>query len=419
VISGAALFLQARFRLSDLALGWAAGSLLAGCIGGALVSGRLADLAGRKPMMKAVAILFALSSLAASLAPGFAVFIVARLAGGLAVGAASILSPLYLAEISPASLRGRLTALSQTFIVFGILLTTLATFLLRNAGEDNWRWMFGGGALPAALYLALLFLIPESPRWLCRAGRENEALEVLQKIAADDAARLEMASIKDSLKEAKGRMTDLFAPALRKALITGIILAVLVQFCGINILFSYTPIILKKAGWAIDVALFQNFIIGAINVAFTFLGLLAIDRIGRKRLYMIGSAGVTFALGFLSVAFFTDNVRGLSALLAIVFAVMFFAACIGPVFWVLQSEIFPNKVRGTAMSISIFVNWVANFTIVLLFPWFLSDWGGGPSFAFVALMSLLMGIFAWKAVPETKGKSLEDIEKYWTREAKA
>jgi SP family arabinose:H+ symporter-like MFS transporter len=417
VISGAAPFLQVKFRLSDIALGWAASSLLAGCIGGALVSGRLADLAGRKQLMKAVAVLFSLSSLAAALAPGFPVFIIARIAGGLAVGAASILSPLYLAEISPAALRGRLAALSQTFIVFGILLTTLATFLLRNAGEDNWRWMFGAGALPAALYLALLFLIPESPRWLCRAGRENEAFEVLQRTAGDDAARIEIANIKDSLKEAKGKLADLFAPGLRRVLITGIILAILVQFCGINILFSYTPIILKKAGWAIDVALFQNFVIGAINVVFTFVGLLAIDRVGRKRLYMIGSAGITLALSFLSAAFFTNNIQGLSALLAIVVAVVFFAACIGPVFWVLQSEIFPNRVRGTAMSISIFVNWVANFTIVLLFPWFLNDWGGGPSFAFVALMSFVMWIFAWKGVPETKGKSLEDIEKSWARKS--
>jgi SP family arabinose:H+ symporter-like MFS transporter len=210
-------------------------------------------------------------------------------------------------------------------------------------------------------------------------------------------------------------MADLLEPGLRKVMSTGIILSVLVQFCGINILFSYTPIILRQAGWGIDAALFQNFVIGAINVVFTLVGLLAIDRLGRKRLYMIGSAGLTIALSFLSAAFFTDNVRGLPALLAIIAAVAFFAACIGPVFWVLQSEIFPNRVRGTAMSVSIFVNWVANFIVILLFPRFLSGWGGGPSFALVALMSLLMWVFAWKGVPETKGKSLEEIEQYWIK----
>jgi SP family arabinose:H+ symporter-like MFS transporter len=416
VIAGAGPFLQARFRLSDLTLGWAASSLLAGCVWGALVSGRLADVAGRRRLMKAVAVLYAFSSLAAALAPGFPAFIMARIAAGLAVGAASILSPLYLAEISPSAIRGRLAALSQAFIVFGVLLTTIMTYLLRNAGEANWRWMFGAGALPAIFYLALLFVIPESPRWLCRAGREGEALDVLKKTTGDDgAARTEMACIQDSLRAGRGRMADLLEPSLRKVLVTGIILAVLVQFCGINILFSYTPIMLKKAGWGIDAALFQNFVIGAINVAFTFVGLLAIDRLGRKRLYMIGSAGLTIALSFLSAAFFTDNVRGLPALLAIIAAVAFFAACIGPVFWVLQSEIFPNRVRGAAMSVSIFVNWVANFIVILLFPRFLSGWGGGPSFAFVALMSLLMWVFAWKGVPETKGKSLEEIEQYWIR----
>jgi SP family arabinose:H+ symporter-like MFS transporter len=418
VISGAAPFVQSHFHLSEIALGWGASSLLAGCVFGALLSGRTADLMGRKKMMMAVACLYALASVLSAFASTFGLFVSARIAGGLAVGAASILSPLYLAEISPPDLRGRLATLNQTLIVFGILLTTFATYLLRNAGDVNWRWMFAVGALPAAVYLVLLFQIPESPRWLCQAGRDDQAFSVLLKTVDEEPARTALAAMKEGRTAVKAKISELFRPGLRKPLITGIILAVLVQFCGVNILFSYTPIILKKAGWTIDVALFQNFIIGAVNVVFTFVGVLAIDRAGRKRLYIIGSAGMTAALAFLSVAFYADIVRGFPALLAIIGTVAFFAACIGPVYWVLQSEIFPNRVRGTAMSVSIFVNWLANFLIVFLFPWLLKDLGGGLSFAFVALMSFLMLVFAWKGVPETKGKSLEEIEKSWSAERK-
>ena len=380
---------------------------------GALVAGRLADVHGRRKVLLWVAVLFAVTSAATGLAPTFTTFVIARFAGGLAVGTASLLSPMYVAEVSPAKLRGRLGTLYQLSIVTGILVSFCINYLLRDAGPDNWRYMFMSGVLPSILFLALLLRAPETPRFLFKVGRQREAFAILERIGGREEAEFELREIQASFQAKGGTWTELLRPGIRRAVLVGFCLAILVHFSGINTIIDYAPSILRSAGWNIDTALFSTFVIGFTNFAFTIVSFWTIDRYGRRPLYIVGSLGMAVTLLSLMTVVITGQFRGFVVLLLILGYIIFFCSCIGPVFWTLVAEIFPNRIRGTAMTVPVLTQWVANAMVVLLFPYAFNRLGKDVTFGILAATSLLQAVFTWFFVPETKGKSLEEIEGFW------
>jgi SP family arabinose:H+ symporter-like MFS transporter len=413
IITGAGPFLIHHFKLDDLSLGWAFSSLLFGCIVGSVIAGRLTDLAGRRKILLGVALLFAATTVATGLAPTFRLFILARFLGGLAVGGASIVSPMYVAEVSPAVLRGRLCAFYQLSITLGILVSYCINYLLRDVGPWNWRWMFISGAVPSVVFVALLLRAPETPRYLCKSGRRDEALALLSRITGEAQAGIEIAEIQASLAEPKASWRHLAQPGLRRALAVGFVLAVLVHFSGINTFIDYAPIIFQSAGWKMDAALFSTFVIGLTNFLFTLVSFWVIDRHGRRPLYIVGSLGMTAVLALMVGICAFDRFAGPVVLGLIMAFVAFFAACIGPVFWTLVPEILPNRVRGTAMIVPVLTQWAANAAAVLFFPVAFNQVGKAPTFAFLGLMALTQALFTWRFVPETRNKTLEEIEEQW------
>ena len=413
IITGAGPFLTRHFNLNDLSLGWAFSSLLFGCVLGALLAGRYTDRFGRRRLMLWVALLFALTSIGTALAPTFTVFIVARLLGGIAVGAVSVLSPIYVSEVSPARIRGRLGALYQMSIVCGVLVSYAVNFMLRNTGDSNWRWMFLTGVLPSLGFFGMLLFAPETPRYLVRIGRDKEALRILERIGGEHSARLEMPEIKASLTEGNQDWRELLKPGIRRAVMVGFALAILIHVSGVNTVIDYAPKILNSAGWTIDGALFSTVILGLVNFVFTLLSFAMIDRFGRKPLYIVGSIGMGAALLGLIAAILGGAFHGMLVLVLVLVYLSFFASCIGPVFWTLLPEIFPNRIRGTAITVPVFTQWVTNAVVVLFFPMAFSQVGKVATFGFLAAMCLLQTLFAWLFLPETKGKSLEEIEHFW------
>jgi MFS transporter, SP family, arabinose:H+ symporter len=415
IITGAGPFLTEHFNLNDLSLGWAFSSLLFGCALGSTVAGRLTDFYGRKKILLVVAALFAITSVGTGAAPTFALFIAARFIGGLAVGGASILSPLYVAEVSPPSLRGRMGTLYQMSIVIGILISYALNYLLRDVGPDNWRWMFLTGVIPSILFFAMLLSVPETPRYLFMAGREQQAFTILERIAGRESAEFEASEIRASLLNKRKAWRDLLRPGIRRAVLVGFCLAILVQVSGVNTIIDYAPAILKSAGWKIDAALFSTLIIGLTNFVFTFVSFWAIDRYGRKPLYIIGSLGMTTALVVLMWAAWMGRFQSAMVLVYILVYLAFFSSCIGPVFWTLVAEIFPNDLRGTAMVVPVLTQWIANAAVVLFFPLAFNQAGKAITFGFLATLALAQAVFTWFFVPETKNKPLEEIEEYWER----
>ncbi len=413
IISGAVPFIQPYFGWNELQLGWGVSSLLVGAIIGAFSSGVLTDRFGRKKILIIVALFFAVSCSATAFASSSAVFIAARLFGGLAVGAASVLSPMYVAEVAPPENRGTLVSIYQLTIVLGILCSYTINYWLRDF-DNNWRWMFATGIIPSVLFFVGLFFIPESPRWLYKAGRKEDSLNVLTKIGGEELAKAEIVEIAESLKGYSDSVSlaELFKPSTRKVLFTGFILAILVQVSGINTIVDYAPKILLSAGVEIKNALLNTSLIGLINFIFTFIAISLIDKAGRRLLYLIGSAGMVVTLLLLAGSFFW-KMEGIFTLICIMLFIAFFASCIGPVFWTLVSEMFPNRIRGKAVAFASFTQWIFNFLVVLLFPHFLASLGGAKTFLFLALMSLVQWLFTYFYVPETKGKSLEEIEHLW------
>jgi SP family arabinose:H+ symporter-like MFS transporter len=413
IISGAVPFIQPYFGWNELQLGWGVSSLLVGAIIGAFGSGVLTDRFGRKKILIIVALFFAVSCTATAFASTSAVFIAARLFGGLAVGAASVLSPMYVAEVAPPQNRGTLVSIYQLTIVLGILCSYTINYWLRDF-DNNWRWMFATGIVPSVLFFIGLFFIPESPRWLYKAGRKEDSLNVLARIGGEELARAEIMEIAESLKGDSDSVSlrELFKPSSRKVLFAGFILAILVQISGINTIVDYAPKILLSAGVEIKNALLNTSLIGLINFIFTFIAISLIDKVGRRLLYLIGSAGMVITLLLLAGSFFW-KMEGIFTLICIMLFIAFFASCIGPVFWTLVSEMFPNRIRGKAVAFASFTQWIFNFLVVLLFPHFLASLGGAKTFLFLALMSLVQWLFTYFYVPETKGKSLEEIEHLW------
>ena len=413
IITGAGPYLRMHFGLNDLSLGWAFSSLLFGCVLGSLFTGRLADRWGRRPTLLGAAGLFAVTSVLTGAAQTFAFFIAARLLGGLAVGAVSILSPLYIAEIAPPRNRGKLGALYQMAIVTGILLSYLTNYWLRNAGPNNWRWMFLTGIVPAVMFFGLLWWAPETPRYLIMVGRASEARRVLERIVGPDLAPLELEMMRASFFHSKQGWNALLRPGVRRAVTVGFFLAILVHVSGVNTVIDYAPSIFQSAGWKIDAALFATFMVGVTNFVFTLASFWMIDRWGRKPLYVLGSLVMGMMLLGLTLISALNAFHGAMVPILIMTYLAFFACCIGPVFWTLVPEIFPNAVRGTAMTVPVLTQWVTNAVVVLTFPFAFHQIGKTLTFGFLMAMAFLQAVFTLFFVPETKNKSLEEIEEFW------
>jgi sugar porter (SP) family MFS transporter len=413
IITGAGPFITREFALSDIGLGWAFSSLLFGCVLGCFIAGRLTDRYGRKRLLVIVALLFAVTSIATALATNFALFVTARFLGGLAVGGVSLLSPMYVAEVSPPSIRGRMGTMYQMSIIIGIIASYGINYLLRNTGANNWRRMFLTGVAPSAVFLLLIALAPETPRFLAMAGKLREAFVLLERIGGTASAQAQISEITAAMHQDPATWRGLLRPGVRRALIVSACLAVLIHVSGINTIIDYAPAIFQSAGWKMDGALASTFIVGVTEFLFTLVSFWVIDRYGRKPLYLVGSLGMALSLLALVIIVLAGRFQGTIVLTFILTYLAFFAACIGPVFWTLMPEIFPNDVRGTAMTVPVLIQWIANAIVVLLFPYAFHVIGKAFTFGFLALMALGQGIFTWLYVPETRNKRLEEIELYW------
>ena len=420
VISGAIGFLETKFSLDVNQKGFAVSSAIFGCILGVAVSGNLADKVGRKNSLLLTALLFLISAIASAIANSYIFFVVARIIGGIGVGAASMLSPLYISEISPANKRGTLVTLYQLAIVLGINIVFFFNYKVAQYSTEawnvdfGWRYMVGSEVVPAMLFFIALLIVPESPRWLLKKGREEEALNVLTKVNAEEQAKKVLQDIDLALKKEKGTFKELFEPGLRMAMLIGIILALFSQITGINAIMYYAPEILKSAGFGVDSALMQTVIIGVVNTIFTFVAIKYIDDLGRRTLLLWGASGMAlclFGIGLLYQLAFTD---GPWLLILILGFVGCFAMSLGPIPWVIISEIFPTKMRGTAMSLAIVVLWVG-VVIISQFTPVLLKMGESITFWIFMINAILFLIFTVRFIPETKGKTLEEIEQYWKK----
>jgi sugar porter (SP) family MFS transporter len=441
VIGGAKPFFERYFELNNPALvGWANSCALVGCFIGTLMAGMLTDKFGRKRLLIFSALLFAVTSIGNALAHKFSIFIAWRILGGVAIGLASNLSPMYIAEIAPAQMRGRLVSINQLTIVIGILAaqmlnwwlvrnlnTEIVTALgpdaasaakdafIRNSwfGQTGWRWMFGLTALPSALFFIGMFLVPESPRWLTQRGKHDEARSILVKIGGEEYAQDAGHEIKSTLPGTNVERVgfrDLLAPKLRKMLVLGVVLAVFQQWCGINVIFNYAEEIFRAAGYDISDVLKNIAWTGSVNLVFTFVALGTVDRGGRRPLMLIGAAGLAaiyLALGFC----YRAHVTGLPMLLLVLAAIGCYAMSLAPVTWVVISEIFPNRIRGAAMSIAVSSLWIACFILTYTFPMLNAKLGPAGTFWLYAAICVAGCIFIFVRLPETKGKSLEQIER--------
>ncbi|HTL56078.1 MAG TPA: sugar porter family MFS transporter [Candidatus Limnocylindrales bacterium] len=429
VIGGAKPFFQRYFQLaSEAQIGWANSCALIGCLIGALVAGALSDHFGRKRLLIASALLFAVTSVGNALAPTFTIFVGWRILGGVAIGLASNLSPLYIAEIAPAQMRGKLVAINQLTIVIGILLAQYFNwFLVRNLpqgatdefirnswfGQQGWRWMFGLTAAPSLLFLFGMVLVPESPRWLAKNGQMERARGVLAKVGGEAYGQAALAEIQSTLAKEEiqhVRFGDLLEPRIRKVLALGIVLAVFQQWCGINVIFNYAEEIFRAAGYDISMVLKNIAWTGSVNLAFTFVALGVVDRGGRRPLMLLGSAGL--ALIYLAIGFcYRNGVKGVPMLLLVLAAIGCYAMSLAPVTWVVISEIFPNRIRGAAMAVAVSSLWIACFILTLTFPYLNAHLGSAGTFWLYAAICVAGFIFIQRRLPETKGKSLEAIER--------
>ena len=407
VISGALPFLQKQFQLDTYWEGFATGSLALGAIVGCLVAGSYSDKYGRRAGLLLAAAVFLISSLAMAFAPGRDFFIFSRFCAGIGVGMASVLSPMYIAEISPAPVRGRMVAINQLTIVIGILITNLVNFSLRNSGDDSWRWMFGLGAIPALLFLIGAWWLPESPRWLHRSGNSNKAKEVLGKIGNETYVEDTFNSMHQSaVVNQKTGYAQVFQKAVLPAVMIGIGLAIFQQLCGINVVFNYTTKIFESIGASQDDQLLQTVFIGAVNLSFTLIAMLLVDKIGRKPLMLIGAAGLAILYILVAQMLSSGSVYVSWYLLT---AIGIYAMTLAPVTWVLISEIFPNKIRGAATSIAVVSLWMAYFILIFTFPVLFSKLKDNTFYIYAAICILGL-FFIWFKVKESKGKSLEQME---------
>ncbi|MDR3738570.1 MAG: sugar porter family MFS transporter [Terracidiphilus sp.] len=431
VVSGADVFYEQYFHLvSPLDIGWAKGCALLGCIVGALISGSSSDKLGRKRLLMFSAVLFTVSSLGTGMANTLSTFIVWRIVGGAAIGIASSLSPIYIAEIAPADIRGKLVSLNQLNIVIGIVLAQVANWLVAQPvpygasaqdiltswnGQYGWRWMFCLVSVPAVLFLIGLFFVPESPRWLVRAGRPDQALRNLAMIGGDEYAAAALVEIEATLTHEENRVSfrELLEPGVRRVLGFGILLAFIVQWCGINAIFYYTRDVFEAAGFNVSTILLNIIIVGVTNLVFTFIALQTVDRLGRRPLTLAGWAGLSVIFALMGFCCFL-KIKGLIVVALVMAGIGWYAATIAPMCWVTLAEIFPNRIRGTAMAISVCALWLGNFTLTYAFPFLLQKLGSSGTFSLFAAICAIGFVLMARQLHETKNKTLEEIEQELT-----
>ncbi|MDN6072366.1 MAG: sugar porter family MFS transporter [Enterobacterales bacterium] len=427
VIGGAKPFYEAYFGITDPAQsGWAMSSALAGCVFGALISGWCADRFGRKLPLIISAILFSASAWGTAVATHFDWFVFYRIVGGVGIGLASALSPMYIAEVSPAEKRGKFVAINQLTIVIGVLAAQLVNLMIAEPvassatmqdivqswnGQVGWRWMFGAELIPAVLFLLLMFLVPDSPRWLAKAGKPDKAERMLRRIGSAEYARETMADIRETLgvNTQKVAVSELLNPRVRPIIVIGIVLAVFQQWCGINVIFNYAQEIFASAGFDINSTLKSIVATGLINLIFTIIALPLVDKLGRRKLMLLGAAGLTIIYVLIAGAY-ALGIMGLPVLLLVLAAIAIYALTLAPVTWVLLSEIFPNRVRGMAMSVGTLALWIACFLLTYTFPLLNANLGASGSFLLYGIICALGFVFVLRSVPETKGITLEALE---------
>ncbi|MEO5603029.1 MAG: sugar porter family MFS transporter [Cyclobacteriaceae bacterium] len=413
VISGVESSIQALWSLDKFAHGFTVASALIGTVIGSLIAGKPAEKFGRKRVLQAIGLLYLLTSLVTALTDSWLLFVMFRFLGGIGVGASSVVGPMYISEISPAHKRGRLVALFQFNIVSGILIAFLSNYLLFGISDEAWRWMLGIQAFPALIFFVMVFFIPESPRWLVKNEQNAEAEKVLSAIGEVNVPQA-LRNIQESLHSAVGSVKEsLFNGQYNKPIMYVVVLAMFNQLSGINAIMYYAPRIFEMTGLAKDTALLQAVSIGVTNMIFTLLAISVIDKFGRKTLLIIGSVGMVIALGLVTWVFYTRDFDGYAVMFYLVGFIAFFAFSQGAVIWVFMAEIFPNKVREQGQTLGSFTHWIMAVIISWSFPILAesSENGGFYSFLLFTVMMALHGFFAWKIIPETKGKSLEGIQR--------
>lgn len=430
VIGGAKPFFERFFHIQDNAAmsGWVNSCALIGCLAGALTAGVLSDAFGRRCLLVASAALFAVTSVGNGLAGSLGLFIFWRMLGGVAIGLASSLSPMYISEVAPAAMRGRLVSVNQLTIVVGVLVAQLVNWWLVRGltsgatddfivhswfGQQGWRWMFAITAVPSLLFLLGMAVVPESPRWLIGRGATGKARETLARIGGDAYADAEIRDVGETLSQGSNRAlrpADLLDPRLAKALVLGIVLAVFQQWCGINVIFNYAEEIFRAAGYDISSVLKNIAWTGSVNLVFTFVALGFVDRAGRRPLMLAGSFGLAVIYLAMGLCFW-GHVTGIPVLLLVLAAIGCYAMSLAPVTWVVISEIFPNRIRGAAMSLAVSALWIACFLLTYTFPILNKSFGAAGTFWLYGAICVLGGIFIAARLPETKGKTLEEIEK--------
>ena len=411
IISGTIPYITAYFALDEYMLGWAVSSLLIGCAIGAVLAGKMADAYGRKTMLISCAVLFAVSGIGAGLSQQFTEFVSYRLIGGLGVGAAALVSPMYIAEIAPAKWRGRLVAFYQLAIVLGILLAYFSNYVFDGWGTNNWRWMFISQTVPAVLFLCFLFFVPESPRWMMKKGREASALQVLSKISGDAAARKELAEIKGSFQAHEPvSLKILFSRRYRGVVIIGVLVAVFQQVTGINSILYYAPVIFRETGLDSSSSLLQTLSIGFVNVVATFIAIGLVDKVGRKKFLLAGCLLMGLSLVVVGLCFHYKYFSHYVVLLGMLVYVGAFGCTLGAVTWVYLSEIFPNRIRALALSVATLSLWIADFIVTYTFPVMSQQLGTAVTMFSYAALCAIAFLYMQFQVKETKSKSLEEIE---------
>ncbi len=412
VIAGALPFLRTYFALDPYWEGFATACLAFGCIAGCIIAGIVSDRYGRKPALMVSAAIFMLSSLGMAFSCSRDLFLISRFSAGIGVGMASILSPMYIAEIAPASMRGRMVAINQLTIVMGILGTNIINYLLKNQGNEAWRWMFGMGAAPAFLFLCNAVALPESPRWLMKSGKKAQAARVLNNIGGKDYVAVMLPVIEKSTQEqAKIKFTAVLEKAARPAIVIGIVLAAFQQLSGINVVFNFTTTIFESIGFSLDNQLKQTILIGMVNLVFTLIAMWQVDKLGRKPLMLFGSAGLALLYILSAILLQRHSPAAAWSLLA---AIGTYAMSLAPVTWVLIAEIFPIRVREAAMTVAVISLWLAYALLVFTFPILARKAGAYMPFYFYAGICLAGFVFIWTRVRETKGKSLEQLGEEWS-----
>jgi len=431
VIGGAKPFYEPYFGISDatpLLRGLAQSSALFGCLIGAVFSGIISDKSGRKRLLILSGLLFTVSAVGTAFAGNFLFFNMFRIIGGIGIGLASNLSPMYIAEISPARMRGRFVSINQLTIVIGILAAQIVNWLIARPvpegvsleyildswnGQYGWRWMFGAETLPASMFFLLMFFVPESPRWLLKYGRDEQAAGILSRLGGAKYAGTAIEDIKKTLADeeiAHVNFRDLFEPKLRRIVMLGVFLAVLQQWCGINVIFNYAQEVFAAAGYGVSGIMFNIVITGIVNLLFTFVAIYTVDRFGRRILMLIGAGGLAGIYAILGAGYYFQS-TGIHMLILVISAIACYAMSLAPITWVVISEIFPNRIRGAAMSVAVSSLWIGCMVLTLTFPYLKAGLGAHGAFWLYGVICVIGFVVILTKLPETKGKSLEDIER--------